>query len=207
MLDLTATPRPASLEDARLSAAQCRRCDLYRNATQMVFGEGPGRAPVMLVGEQPGDQEDRQGHPFVGPAGRLLRQAMAEAGLDMAAVYVTNAVKHFKNEPRGKRRLHKRPDAGEIEACRWWLEAERTFVRPKLIVALGATAIRGVLGKAQPVGSLRGTVQPLADGSRLFVTIHPSALLRSRASGDYSQEYSRFVGDLRQVADLARDLP
>ncbi len=207
MLDITATPRPASLEDARLSAAQCRRCDLYRNATQTVFGEGPERARVMLVGEQPGDQEDRQGHPFVGPAGRLLRQAMAEAGLDMAAVYVTNAVKHFKNEPRGKRRLHKRPDAGEIEACRWWLEAERTFVRPKLIVALGATAIRGVLGKAQPVGSLRGTVQPLADGSRLFVTIHPSALLRLRASGDYSQEYRRFVGDLRQVADLARNLP
>src|SRR6201993_1501184 len=140
----------------------CTRCPLYRDATQVVPGEGPSRAKVMFVGEQPGNDEDLAGRPFVGPAGRVLDRAIVEAGLDRTTIFVTNAVKHFKFEPRGKRRLHKRPNAGEIDACRWWLDLERAIVKPRVIVALGATAVRGVLGRSVTISSLRGEV--LRDG-------------------------------------------
>src|SRR3954468_5509389 len=151
-------PDIRSLPALREAEAACRRCPLYRNATQVVPGEGPARARGMLVGEQPGDQEDRQGRPFVGPAGRILDRAIVEAGIDRKQVFVTNAVKHFKFEPRGKRRLHKRPNASEIEACRWWLERERTIVKPRVIVALGATAARGVLGRPVTIAKVRGAI-------------------------------------------------
>jgi DNA polymerase len=189
-----------TLDEAREAAGTCTRCDLYRGATQTVFGEGPPLAPVMLVGEQPGDREDIEGRPFVGPAGRLLDRAMGDAGLDRDSVYLTNAVKHFKNEPRGRKRLHRKPNAGEIDACRWWLDLERRFVGPQMIVALGATALRGILGRTASVTEMRGTRSELADGATLFTTVHPSYLLRVRASGGYEQEYARFVGDLREVA-------
>lgn len=202
LLSSLAGPAPASLDEARRRAAGCTRCDLYRRGTQTVFGEGPDDAPLMLVGEQPGDQEDLAGRPFVGPSGRVLRQAMEEAGLDIGAAYVTNAVKHFKNEPRGKRRLHKKPNAGEIEACRWWLDLERTFVRPKVVVALGATALQGLLGSPVAVSRMRGRPETLGDGSLLLATVHPSYLLRIRTGGGYEQEYARFVGDLRQAGLL-----
>jgi DNA polymerase len=144
-----------SLTTLRDAEAACTRCPLYRNATQVVPGEGPKHAQVMLVGEQPGDQEDRQGHPFVGPAGRVLDRAIADAGIDRKEVFVTNAVKHFKFEPRGKRRLHKRPNAGEVDACRWWLDRERKIIKPRVIVALGATAARGLLGRTVTISSRR----------------------------------------------------
>ena len=159
-------------------AAGCRRCQLYRNATQTVFGEGPGTAEIMMVGEQPGDQEDLQGHPFVGPAGRELDKALAGAGLDRKRVYITNAVKHFKNEPRGKRRLHKRPDRSEVQACRWWLDQEIAIVQPKIILALGVTAANALTGKSVTISRLRGQVIELPNGCRGMVTTHPSAILR-----------------------------
>jgi DNA polymerase len=150
----------------------------------------------MLVGEQPGDQEDLQGHPFVGPAGNVLDRALARAGIDRGAAYLTNAVKHFKFEPRGKRRIHQRPDAGEIEHCRWWLDLERELVRPKLVVALGATAVRGLRGPSGPIGTLRGRLLPFGDDSRLLVTVHPSYLLRLPDRDRQRDEYRRFVADL-----------
>src|SRR5262245_15618968 len=140
---------PSSLRDARAMAAECTRCPLYLNATRTVFGEGAAHAALMLVGEQPGDQEDLQCHVFVGPAGKVLDRALAEAGISRETLYVTNGVKHFKNEPRGKKRLHKRPDVREIDICRWWLDLERRFVKPKVVVAMGATAVRAVTGKTQ----------------------------------------------------------
>ncbi len=159
-------------------AKSCTRCPLYRNATQTVFGEGPSTADIMMVGEQPGDQEDLQGHPFVGPAGRELDKALAGAGLDRKQVYITNAVKHFKNEPRGKRRLHKRPDRSEVQACKWWLDQEIAIVQPQLILALGVTAANILTGKAVVLSRLRGKVLELPGGHRGMVTTHPSSILR-----------------------------
>jgi uracil-DNA glycosylase family protein len=183
----------------RQAEAACTRCPLYQFATQVVPGEGPAHAPMMLVGEQPGDQEDLTGHPFVGPARRMLDSALEEAGISRSEVFVTNAVKHFKHEMRGKRRLHKRPSASEIERCRWWLEHERAIVGPAAIVALGATAARSVLGRTVGVLEIRGQVQRLDDGTAAVVTIHPSFLLRIRDAADKQREYRNFVSDLQQA--------
>jgi uracil-DNA glycosylase family protein len=194
-------PDIRSLSALRDAEAACTRCPLYRNATQVVPGEGPRHAQIMMVGEQPGDQEDKQGHPFVGPAGRMLDRAIAEAGLDRKQVFVTNAVKHFKYEPRGKRRLHKRPNAYEIDRCRWWNDIERAIVKPEVIVALGATAARSLTGRPVTLAKVRG--QTLAAGdSRLIVTIHPSYLLRLRDDESKEREYNGFVADLRRCARL-----
>jgi uracil-DNA glycosylase len=181
-------------------AKDCQRCPLYRFATQIVFGEGPARASVMLVGEQPGDQEDLQGRPFVGPAGKILDRALADAGIDRSRIYVTNAVKHFKFEPRGKRRLHKKPNAGEIEACKWWLDQELELIKPALTVALGATAARALAGRPIAIGTARGRLMDLRDGLPGLVTIHPSFLLRVPDPDVKAQEYRRFVRDLRLIA-------
>jgi uracil-DNA glycosylase family protein len=185
----------SALTALRLEAAGCQRCPLWRNATQTVFGEGPVDAEMMLVGEQPGHEEDLAGHPFVGPAGRLLDRALAEAGIDRGTVYVTNAVKHFKYEPRGKRRLHKKPNAGEIEACRWWIDNERKLVRPRAIVALGGTAAGTVLGKPVVIGRVRGN-PVVVDGASVWVTVHPSSLLRLPDQESRRREFGRFVEDL-----------
>ena len=192
-------------EALRGEAVHCTRCHLYRHATQTVFGEGPLNAPLLFVGEQPGDQEDLAGKPFVGPAGGIFDRALAEAGIDRTRVYVTNAVKHFKFIQRGKRRLHSKPDAGEIEACRFWLDQERALLRPAVSIALGATAARALLGKVVTIGRVRGTPLELADGGLLWVTVHPSFLLRIRDREDARQEYGRFVGDLRKAAHLASE--
>jgi len=178
-------------------------CPLYRDATQAVPGEGPRRARVMLVGEQPGDKEDVAGRPFVGPAGKLLDRALADAGIPRDATFVTNAVKHFKFAPRGKRRLHKKPNAYEIERCRWWNEQERAIVQPEVIVALGATAARSLLGRVVTITKLRAETLQLADGTRLVVTIHPSALLRTQDEADRRAAHAAFVRDLKAVARLA----
>ena len=188
----------------RREAASCQACDLWKNATQTIFGEGPPDAQIMFVGEQPGDREDRDGRPFVGPAGLLLDRALAEAGVDRGRVYLTNAVKHFKFEPRGKRRLHKRPNAGEIKICRHWLLDEIEAIGPRLIVALGATAAQSLAGRAIPIGANRGRVLDVASGVRVFVTIHPSALLRLEDEEDRRSGYARFVDDLRSVERLAK---
>jgi uracil-DNA glycosylase len=191
----------ASLADARAAVQGCRRCPLYQYATQAVFGEGPRRAEVMFVGEQPGDQEDLAGKPFVGPAGKVLDAAVEKVGIDRARVYVTNAVKHFKFEPRGKRRIHQRPDAGEIQACRFWLNLEIGFVKPRVIVALGATAAQSLLGKGVTIGKLRGAPIEREDGTLLFVTNHPSYLLRIRDADDKARERARFEADLTLVRE------
>jgi uracil-DNA glycosylase len=177
--------------------AACRRCPLYKHATQSVAGEGPRRARLMLVGEQPGNDEDIAGKPFVGPAGRVLDQALAKAGIDRDDVFVTNAVKHFKFEPRGKRRLHKRPNAEEIAACRIWLEKERDLVKPFLIVALGATAARSVLDRTTTISAVRGKLLDLPDGGQALVTIHPSLLLRIPDDAGKRAETARFLRDLK----------
>jgi DNA polymerase len=187
----------AKLKTVIAEAAGCTRCPLHRDATQTVFGEGAPGAHIMFVGEQPGDKEDIAGRPFVGPAGKLLDRALADAGVERIDTYVTNAVKHFKNEPRGKRRIHKKPNASEIEQCRWWLEREIEIVKPALIVALGATAARTLLRRAAKVQSERGRVETGADGLPVLITIHPSALLRIRDDDRRHAEYKRFVDDLR----------
>ena len=179
---------------------ECRRCPLFRNATQGVAGEGTARAVLMLVGEQPGDKEDLAGHPFVGPAGRVLNRALAAAEIPRKAVYLTNAVKHFKNEPRGKRRLHKRPNSSEIQACRWWLERELDIVKPRAIVALGATAAQSLLQRQIRIGQERGRAIPFGAVAMVFVTIHPSYLLRIREQADKDREYESFVRELRLAA-------
>ena len=186
-----------SLKALRAAEAACTRCPLYRNATQVVPGEGPARARVMMVGEQPGDHEDRQGHPFVGPAGGMLAKALAAAGIDRDDVFVTNAVKHFKFERRGKRRLHKKPNAAEIDRCHWWFDIERRLVKPELIVALGATAVRSIAGKPIAVGKVRGRVTMLADGGRMLATIHPSAILRAPDEESRRALLRQFVADLK----------
>ena len=189
-----------TIPDLAGDAANCRRCDLYRNATQTVFGEGPPDARIMLVGEQPGDQEDLAGHPFVGPAGRLLDEALVEAGIDRAAIYVTNAVKHFKFEPRGKRRIHKKPDRPEIEACRFWLDRELAVLRPKLVVALGAIAGQALYGRPVKVLSERGSVSEDPRGFRLLLTVHPSMILRVPDAAAKKKAYAEFVRDLTLAA-------
>ena len=182
----------------REEAMGCTRCHLYKNATQTVFGEGPVSASIMFVGEQPGDQEDLAGHPFVGPAGQVFDRALGEAGIDRAATYVTNAVKHFKFEPRGKRRIHAKPDGGEIEACRWWIEQEQMLVRPKVTVALGATAARSLFGKVMTISRERGRALALpGDGGEAWITVHPSYLLRLPDEAARTSEFARFVEDLK----------
>jgi len=186
-----------TLAGLRAAEAACTRCPLYRNATQVVPGEGPVPAKVMFVGEQPGNDEDLAGKPFVGPAGRMLDRAIGEAGLDRTTIFITNAVKHFKFEPRGKRRLHKRPNAYEIDRCRGWLDRERAVVKPALVVALGATAARSLFGRPVTIGKMRGEIIERQDGGRFLVTIHPSYLLRIDDERDKAAEYRRFVADLR----------
>ncbi|MCU6454265.1 UdgX family uracil-DNA binding protein [Sphingomonas sp. A2-49] len=181
----------------RDEAASCTRCPLYRPATQTVFGEGPVDAAMMFVGEQPGDQEDLAGKPFVGPAGQVFDRAIAAADIDRTRVYVTNAVKHFKFEPRGKRRIHAKPDTGEIDACRWWIDQERMLVRPQVTVALGATAARSLLGRTVTIGRERGRPIRLPDGGEAWITVHPSYLLRLPDEAQKRDEFARFVEDLR----------
>jgi DNA polymerase len=191
-----------SLRQARAAAETCERCPLYKNATQTVFGEGPAQAPVMFIGEQPGDREDRQGKPFVGPAGKMLDRALEEARVDRKRVYVTNAVKHFKFEPRGRKRIHSKPNAGEIDRCKWWLGHELTLIKPKLAVALGATAARALLGRVTTISRVRGDLLALPehDGTGVFVTVHPSSLLRAPDEATREREYDRFVADMKAVA-------
>jgi DNA polymerase len=184
-------------------ASSCTLCPLYRNATQTVFGEGAARAPIMLVGEQPGDQEDRAGHPFVGPAGKVLERAMAEAGLDRNKVYLTNAVKHFKNEPRGKKRLHKRPNRYEVEVCRVWLRQEISLVKPQLILALGVTAAVALAGRPVVLSRERGKVIEFTDGQRGMVTTHPSSILRMPDQKARHAAFAALVKDLKVAAKRA----
>jgi DNA polymerase len=194
----------ADLETLREEAATCRACPLWKDATQTVFGEGPEHAPLMLVGEQPGDKEDLAGKPFVGPAGLMLDRALEEAGIDRGKVYVTNAVKHFKFVPRGKIRLHQKPNTPEIRACRQWYEKELAAVRPALVVALGATAAQSVFGKITPIGKNRGHVVELPDGTKALVTVHPSYLLRLPDAEAKAREYERFVADLKIAAQTMK---
>jgi DNA polymerase len=186
----------------RAAEEECTRCSLYKFATQVVPGKGRVGAHLMLVGEQPGDKEDLAGEPFVGPAGRILDEALEAAGIAREDAFVTNAVKHFKHEMRGKRRLHKRPNAYEIERCRWWLDRERAIVKPTAIVALGATAARSLFGRVVTITRMRGQAHELVDGTPAFVTIHPSWLLRIEDEADKESEYRKFVADLRQAAKL-----
>ena len=197
-------PDTTSIRKLSAAAHECRGCDLYRNATQVVFGAGPQDARVMLVGEQPGDQEDRQGAPFVGPAGALLDRALEDAGIPRDQVYVTNAVKHFSWEPRGKRRIHKKPRASEIKACRPWLEAELRAVKPAILVCLGATAAQSVLGSQFKLMQNRGRLQTSDIASRVVATIHPSAALRAPDPEGRRAAYEMLVGDLKIVAKELR---
>jgi DNA polymerase len=187
----------AALRD---EAMHCRRCDLYKHATQTVFGEGPVDADLVFVGEQPGDQEDLAGKPFVGPAGQVFDRALAEAGIDRARVYVSNAVKHFKFEQRGKRRIHSKPDAGEITACRWWIEQELALVKPRVTVALGATAARSLFGKTMTISRERGRPHDLPEIGEAWITVHPSFLLRLPDEDARHAEFAKFVHDLKAVA-------
>jgi probable DNA metabolism protein len=193
-----------SLHALRDEAADCRACPLWKDATQTVFGEGPQHASIMLVGEQPGDKEDLAGKPFVGPAGQMLDRALDEAGIDRAKVYVTNAVKHFKFVPRGKIRLHQKPNTPEIRACRQWYERELASIKPDLVVAMGATAAQSVLGKITPINKNRGRLIDLDDGTRALVTVHPSYLLRLPDADAKAREYERFVDDLKIAAELLK---
>ena len=197
------TPSITSLEALRAAEAACTRCSLYKHATQVVPGVGPARSRIMLVGEQPGDQEDKQGRPFVGPAGRVLTEALADAGIDRDTVFVTNAVK-LKFEPRGKRRLHKRPNVNEIERCHWWLDFERRIVKPAIVVALGATALRTISGRPLAINKIRGRVLPI-EGGRMLATIHPSYILRIEDDADKRAQYRKFVADLKACAKAAAD--
>jgi probable DNA metabolism protein len=191
-----------SISELRETAKGCRRCPLWRDATQTVFGEGPDTARVIFVGEQPGDQEDLAGKPFIGPAGKVFDAILDDAGVDRQKVYVTNAVKHFKFEPRGKRRIHSKPNAGEVQACRWWLDREFALIKPDLAVALGATAALSLLGKAIAVTKMRGQVIEREDGLRVFLTIHPSFILRIHEPADKEAERERFLQDMREVKRL-----
>jgi DNA polymerase len=197
-------PDIRSLKALREAEAGCTRCPLYKNATQVVPGEGPAHARIMMVGEQPGDKEDLAGKPFVGPAGRVLDQAIVEAGIDRKAVFVTNAVKHFKFEPRGKRRLHKKPNAHEIDRCHWWLDIEKALVKPQIVVALGATALRSIAGKPLSISKVRGRFLPMRTGGRFIATIHPSYLLRIRDEADKREQFEMFVEDLALCREALR---
>ncbi|UZE47695.1 UdgX family uracil-DNA binding protein [Rhodopseudomonas sp. P2A-2r] len=200
----TAHANSDSVDALRDEASHCRACDLWKDATQTVFGEGPPHATVMMVGEQPGDKEDLAGKPFVGPAGQMLDRALQEAGIDRGKVYVTNAVKHFKFVLRGKFRLHQKPSAAEIKACRPWYEREKAAVKPELVVAMGATAAHSVFGKATPINKSRGRIIEIDDGTRVLVTVHPSYLLRLPDEEAKAREYAHFVDDLRIVAEHLR---
>ena len=196
----------ASWEALFNDARKCTRCELYKHATQTVFGEGPLDAAIMFVGEQPGDQEDVAGRPFVGPAGAIFDASLEQAGIDRGQVYVTNAVKHFKFIQRGKRRIHNTPDAGEISACRWWIEHERDLIRPPVTVALGATAARSLVGKVVTISKVRGEALALADGSECWVTVHPSALLRMPDREAREEGRRLFVRDLKLIKKRAAEL-
>jgi DNA polymerase len=193
-------PRGAPLDELRAAGAGCRGCDLYRQATQMVFGRGPADARIVLIGEQPGDQEDLRGAPFVGPAGEVLDRALAEAGIDRQRVYVTNAVKHFKFELRGKRRIHQTPRLPEITACRPWLEAELEIVRPAVLGALGATAARAIFGPDFRLLKQRGQFLPTRWAARTLATIHPSAVLRGQDETEQARLYAMLRDDLGLIA-------
>jgi DNA polymerase len=193
-----------SLTTARKAAEHCERCPLYKHATQTVFGEGSADAPLVFVGEQPGDQEDLAGKPFVGPAGQMFDRALAEAGIDRTRVYVTNAVKHFKFEPRGKRRIHQKPNNNEVDACRWWLDQELGLIKPQIVVALGATAARALTGRDTTISRSRGRLMTLREGIEGFITVHPSFLLRLPNEAAKAAEYKKFVADLKLIA---RHLP
>ena len=195
-------PNEPNLDELRDAAAECTACPLYRNATQTVFGEGPDEARVMFVGEQPGDSEDLAGHPFVGPAGKLLDRCMKEAGIDRSRAYVTNAVKHFKWVPRGTRRIHSKPGSMEIAACLPWLEAEIAAVKPRVIVALGATAARALFGKAFRVTKERGKPVPSRLAPFALATVHPSSLLRAPDEETRHREIERFIEDLKKTAEM-----
>jgi uracil-DNA glycosylase family protein len=193
-------PSRKNLAALREAAAHCTACPLYRNATQTVFGEGARGSTLVLVGEQPGDSEDRQGRPFVGPAGALLDRALQEAGIDRSKAYVTNAVKHFKWVPRGKRRLHKKPSDREVAACRPWLEAELSVIKPRVLVCLGSTAAQSILGPDVRVLRDRGKFMESEFSAKTFVTVHPSSLLRAPDEEARAQNYALFLNDLRKVA-------
>jgi uracil-DNA glycosylase family protein len=193
-------PRHGSLKALRNAARNCQACDLWRNATQTVFGEGPPRAKIMMIGEQPGNQEDLEGKPFVGPAGKLLDQALLAAGVDRKQVYLTNAVKHFKWEPRGKRRIHKKPSAKEMDACRPWLEAEIAALQPQIIVCLGATAAQSLLGRDFRVTHHRGEFLDSALAPTVMATVHPSSILRAPDEQTRHDEMQRFIADLAKIA-------
>ena len=195
-------PKTTSLKVLRAAVQQCRGCDLYKRATQAVFGAGPRAAHVMFVGEQPGDQEDLQGEPFVGPAGALLDRALVDAGIARDDVYVTNAVKHFSWEPRGKRRIHKKPRASELKACRPWFEAELRTVKPEVVVCLGATAAQSVLGAQFKLMQNRGKVLASSLAQQVVATIHPSAVLRAPDSEGRRAAYEMLVADLKVVAKV-----
>jgi uracil-DNA glycosylase len=196
-------PDSSSLKEVREAASDCTACHLYQRATQTVFGEGPKNAPIMLVGEQPGDYEDVAGRPFVGPAGKIMDRALEEAGIDRKKVYVTNAVKHFKWEPRGKRRIHQKPNSREIAACRPWLEAELRLVKPKLLVCLGSTAGQTIFGPSFRVTRERGKVLSSKLAPKVVATVHPSSLLRQPDEESRAREYKNFVADLRVAVKVA----
>jgi DNA polymerase len=198
---LPTRPDPALLRSAK-DASSCRRCPLFEPATQTIFGEGPADAAAMFVGEQPGDQEDTIGRPFVGPAGQMMDRAMEEAGIDRRTVYVTNAVKHFKFTPRGRRRIHQTPEVPEIQACGFWLDVERVHVRPRLLVLMGGSAARAVLGRTVTISRERGRPIQMSDGQTVFVTVHPSFLLRVPDAAAKAREYAAFVRDLKAIRAL-----
>jgi DNA polymerase len=192
-------PEKRTPESLREAARTCKGCNLYKNATQTVFGEGPSRVDLVLIGEQPGDQEDRQGHPFVGPAGRMLDQALSDAGISRERVYVTNAVKHFKWIWRGKRRLHQKPSIREVMACKPWLEAEIEALRPAVVVCMGATAAQSFLARPVLITKERGKFIPSESGPTTFITIHPSAIYRHREKSEQEEEYRRFAADIKSL--------
>jgi uracil-DNA glycosylase family protein len=199
-------PQKRTLDSLRGAAQTCRGCDLYKNATQTVFGEGPKDATVMLVGEQPGDMEDRQGHPFVGPAGRLLDKALAEARIPRDEVYITNAVKHFKWIQRGKRRLHQKPLIRQVIACKPWLDAEIKVIQPKVVVCLGATAAQSMAGRIVKITQERGKFLDSASGVSIFITIHPSSIYRLQEREEQEKEYHRFAAEMKLVGRKLRRL-
>jgi DNA polymerase len=202
------TPQPiaGTLDSLREEARHCTRCNLHCKATQTVFGEGPADAQLMFVGEQPGDQEDLAGRPFVGPAGKLFDQVLQETGIERQALYVTNAVKHFKYEPRGKRRIHQKPNMGEVKHCRWWLNLEIELMKPRLVVAMGATALFALTETKERLSDVRGRPMPLADGRMLFVTVHPSYLLRIPDEGRKADELGEFRADMAEISRLSQSL-
>lgn len=199
-------PEHATPRALREAVQCCRGCDLYARATQAVFGEGPYAAGIMLIGEQPGDEEDQKGHPFVGPSGKLLDRALADAGIDRSAIYVTNAVKHFKFEERGKRRLHKKPSGLEIRACRPWLEAEINLIQPRIIVCLGATAAQSIFGSTYRLTKERGQFVQNSWAPHVTSTVHPSAILRAPDEEQRHAEYAKFVADLKKVQRVWKSL-